>query len=159
MLRRLAAGVALVAALALAGCTPPEPTDEEVVAEATEIITEFYAVVDSQFASGAASARDFEGIAEQMFAAEYSQDVQELIDDGYVSRGVPEISAVALVEREASGLVLSFCADGTAIRTTGPDGQQVSGQLIAWSADFAPRAADASMRLMDLTPIGDATAC
>ncbi|WP_206448074.1 hypothetical protein [Agrococcus sp. KRD186] len=162
MLARLTSGIALasIAALVLVGCTPPEPSDDEVLAEARESFDSFYQTVDEQMAAGSASATDFEEYATRELAAQWAQDVQAVIDDGTTSRGVLEVVDLALVDRSDDRISTHLCTDGRNITTTHPDGsmQEPSG-LVAWSATFVPRDDSSRLLLASLDPIQDQAIC
>ncbi|MGY3127681.1 hypothetical protein ACVWW9_001180 [Agrococcus sp. UYP33] len=151
MLRRLAAGVALVAALALAGCTPPEPTesttpvatptsDAELVMEATQAFADFYSDVDEQFGRGSASGPGLEEHATPAFAAEFAAQIQATLDRGEVSRGVLEVTALEITERSQSGLTAHMCTSAENVRTTQANGDVRQGEgLDAWTVTFERR--------------------
>ena len=162
MLRRLAAGVTLVVALALAGCTPPEPTltDEQRIAQASDTFEGFYAVVDEQFAAGQASPAAFSQFATPELGSQWANDIQAALNAGTSSRGVLELTNVELRQRSVTGFTAALCTDGSGIEGTDATGTPIppSG-LLAWDAAFTD-ADDGSRVLLDqLEPSEDSAVC
>ncbi|UOW01827.1 hypothetical protein [Agrococcus sp. SCSIO52902] len=163
MLARLGSGLALaaVAALALVGCSPPEPvaTDEDLLAEATASLNSFYTVAEQQFERGEARPDDFSGIATDSFADEYSAQIQDILDTGATSRGVPSVSAIELTGRDTSSARFIVCLDATSVETVRSDGEQLTGQAVAWDAEFELAPDTAELLLSNIEVATDQSPC
>lgn len=162
MLRRLGSGVALasIGALVLAGCTPPEPTEEDLLSDARETFDGFFQAIDEGNAEGAISSEDLEPYATPDLAAQWAADVQATIDAGTTSRGVLEVVDVRLVNRSSDQMSLELCTDGRGIETTLADGSTLEpSELVAWSAHYVAVGTDDGPLLSALDPIQDQEIC
>ncbi|WP_092917394.1 hypothetical protein [Agrococcus baldri] len=162
MLARLTSGIALasIAALALVGCTPPEPTDEQILVEARETYDGFYRAIDDQMTAGRATGEDLEPYATSELATEWAGYVQTAIDAGTTSHGVPTIVDIELVEQSNEQVSTELCVDGRGIETTNEDGSTTApSELVAWSATFTRQADGPSLQIAGLAPIQDQTVC
>lgn len=149
-----------MAALVLVGCTPPEPTEEELIAEARETFDGFFEAIDEGNAAGAISAEDLEPYATPDLAAQWAADVQATIDQGTTSRGVLEMVDAQIVSRSDDEMTLKLCTDGRGIETTLADGSTLEpSELVAWSADYVAVGDDDGPLLSALDPIQDQEVC
>lgn len=161
MLGRIASALALtsMAALVLVGCTPDEPTDEEILAEATESINGFFGTVDEQYAAGVASENALQRFATAELASRWAGDIQSLLDAGTVSRGVPSLESVELEDRAADSVSVHLCADQSEIETTLADGSTVTPQsLVAWDVRLV-ESEDQPLVVNSMEPAADQSIC
>lgn len=161
-LGRLGSGVALttLAALALAGCTPPEPTEEELLAEARASFDGFNRAIDEVNSAGSVTAADLSEHATTEVADVWAADIQASLDEGFVSHGVPSVTDVALTASSDSGIAAEICADGRAIETTRPDGSVIRPERpVAWSAEFVWDAAQEHLLISALDVSPDQASC
>ncbi|GAA1422996.1 hypothetical protein [Agrococcus citreus] len=152
MLRRLASGAALaaVAAVVLAGCTPPEPvettpvptptvsatasgnSEEELLARSFEVSVQLLALVDRGFREGSLPSDDLREIASAELIAMIDADLAEFQQQGLQVSGSSGLDSPSLISNDpdddgGGALVLATCWDTSGTRTTGPDGEVVSG--------------------------------
>lgn len=161
-LGRLGSGVALttLAALALAGCTPPEPTEEELLAEAIASYEGFYAAIDDQMAAGTADPSAFSDFATTSVADEWAGYVQSSIDGGTISSGVPTVVDIAIDSASATEVSARLCSDGRSIETTHADGStQAPSALTAWQISYVRDESDAPLLISALAPSQDQRIC
>ena len=149
-----------MAALVLVGCTPPEPTEEELVAEAREAFDGFNQALDSHAADGNLVASDLEEYATPELAEQWAQDVQASLDAGTTSRGVLTLVDIELVSHSADQVAARLCTDGRGIETTRSDGSTVTpSALVAWSATFVRANDQSDLLLASLDPTQDQAIC
>lgn len=172
MLRRLTARATLVllASAALAGCgaSDPQPTTSSTAApseipiattdQALDTFEAFYSTVDAQFAAGSASAEALGQYATPDLAERWAGFIEEDLEEGQVSRGVLEVTAIQQDDVMPDGIRVQLCTDGRNIVTTDSQGLRIppSG-LVAWSADFE-QTSD-GLLLAVLQPLQDQSIC
>lgn len=175
MLARLGSGLALaaVAALALVGCSPPEPvattpaaeptveptlSDEEALRQAQATFDSFYQAVDAQFAAGQASPEALQEDATPELADSFASEIAAFLAEGEVSRGVLEITAIELEERTADRISTLMCTDASGIETTDAQGNvKPAGGLVAWSMELVRD--DGRLLIDTLDPVQDQGIC
>jgi hypothetical protein len=149
-----------MAALVLVGCTPPEPTEEELLAETASAVDGFNRAIDDQFASGQVDVGELQEFAVPSLAAEWANYVQQDIDEGVSSRGVQTITNQVLIETTSDRVLTHLCLDGSEIVTTMADGTtQPPSELTAWEASFVPAPQGSSYVLETFEPIAEAEVC
>ncbi len=149
-----------MAALVLVGCTPPEPTEEEVVEQIHETSQGFFQAVSEQHQSGTASAEDLREYATEALAERWATETQALMDEGVSTRGASLVANIDLRDREPDQVDALICTDQSNVETSLADGTTIAPQeIIAWEARLV-RSGDGPQLLLDtLEPTANASAC
>ena len=152
MLARLGSGLALaaVAALALVGCSPPEPVattpaaeptvepsasstaEEQLLADATEVAEEFVTYVDEGFATGTLPAEQISDTATPELIEQLEAEIEAFASQGLRTTGASRIDTPSLVNaspplNDGDTFLLLTCFDTSAVTTFDADDQPVSG--------------------------------
>ena len=136
MLRRLAAGVTLVAALALAGCTPPEPTESTtpvatpspttttgVAIDAFAAAEQFNELVDQSFATNQVPSAELAALATPEVVDRIELEVSTFAEQSLRTEGTSVLEGREAVEATGDdALALLTCLDTSGVTTFGPDG-------------------------------------
>lgn len=141
LLRRAAAPIALLAAVALAGCTPSEPqpthtvvptdeplfaSEEEALAAAEEVYSAYVGAINEALASGGEEVIDLETVASPEVA-----DVQREGFEQYRSGGLRAVGAITVDsfslqgDWRAESLAFYVCRDVSNVNVFDPDGESV----------------------------------
>ncbi|RWR20399.1 hypothetical protein D8Y24_09870 [Agrococcus lahaulensis] len=175
MLARLGSGLALaaVAALALVGCSPPEPvattpaaeptvepsvsTEEQLLADSIETVEAFLRLTDQAFASGELPTEELSSVASDELIEQLRVEVDQFAMQNLDVEGFSQLDTASLVEVEnpmpESGEVLLLgCVDTSGVTTTDADGERVTGGVTRQPRVFSIAFEPNSMLVTGTTP-------
>lgn len=180
MLRRLARGAALVAAasMALAGCTPPEPTEttpaatsmrtpepsaspEAVLLERAVVVARtFLSLADEAFASGTVPVDGLATVAGQELIDQLQVEVAEFAEQGFKVSGASQLDTASIVQIDrppppSGQFVVLACVDTSGVVTVDSNGQRVTGNVTRQPRVFAFDYRPGTMVITATTPPSD----
>lgn len=129
----------------------PSVSEEELLLRAESSFDRFFQAIDAQFEAESASSEQLQDFASEEVADSFAASIQESLESGVVSRGVPTVTDIELVEQDASSYRVEICADGSAIETLDADGiRKPPAGLVAWSATLPLQSDQPELASLDL---------
>lgn len=145
LLRRVAAPIALLAAVALAGCTAPEPdpeptiapteepllaSEEEALAAAEEVYSKYLAAADAIFNSGNADVERLRPFVTEALLADRQADFEESSTEGLRGTGSTgyQLDSVQMYDptRNESGILIAYvCRDVSGVDVLDRNGNSI----------------------------------